>query len=130
MRAAIEADARPTKGGVWHEPKIGTSKTSSPARWTRDPVRLPERFGGLPSTRSTTPSTRGWRTAGNMPMIAKLVLPIVGAAAVLVLAVLAPQQLDGWGPGTGRWPRQVRHRLSQRRRRRASPNSGGRLVHR
>jgi hypothetical protein len=67
------------------------------------PDAAPERFvwAALDAV-ERTPQRGSWRIAlENMPMIAKLALPIVGAAAVLVIAVLTYQQLGGTGTGNG-----------------------------
>ena len=72
------------------------------ARWVDEgPDAAPERFvwAALDAVEHT-PQRGSWRIAlENMPMIAKLVVPIVGAAAVLVLAILAYQQFGGVGTG-------------------------------
>jgi hypothetical protein len=70
------------------------------------PDAAPERFvwAALDAV-ERTPQRGSWRIAlENMPMIAKLVVPIVGAAAVLVIAILAYQQLGGGGTGGGPSP--------------------------
>jgi hypothetical protein len=67
------------------------------------PDAAPERFvwAALEAVEHT-PQRGGWRIAlENMPMVAKLALPIVGAAAVLVLAIFAYQQFGGTGTGDG-----------------------------
>jgi hypothetical protein len=65
------------------------------------PDAAPERFvWAALDVVERTPQRGSWRIAlENMPMIAKLVVPIVGAAAVLVLAILAYQQFGGVGTG-------------------------------
>jgi len=72
------------------------------ARWVDEgPDAAPERFvwAALDAVEHT-PQRGSWRIAlENMPMIAKLVVPIVGAAAVLVLAILAYQQFGGVATG-------------------------------
>ena len=77
------------------------------ARWVDEgPDAAPERFvwAALDAVEHT-PQRGSWRIAlENMPMIAKLVVPIVGAAAVLVLAILAYQQFGGVGTGGGPSP--------------------------
>ena len=74
------------------------------ALWVDEgPDAAPERFvwAALDAVEHT-PQRGSWRVAlENMPMIAKLALPIVGAAAVLVIAVLAYQQFGGTGTGNG-----------------------------
>ena len=72
------------------------------ARWVDEgPDAAPERFvwAALDAV-ERTPQRGSWRIAlENLPMFAKLVVPIVGAAAVLVLAILAYQQFGGVGTG-------------------------------
>jgi hypothetical protein len=77
------------------------------ARWVDEgPDAAPERFvwAALDAVEHA-PQRGSWRIAlENMPMIAKLVVPIVGAATVLVIAILAYQQLGGGGTGGGPSP--------------------------
>ena len=72
------------------------------ARWVDEgPDAAPERFvwAALDEV-ERTPQRGSWRIAlENLPMFAKLVVPIVGAAAVLVLGILAYQQFGGVGTG-------------------------------
>jgi hypothetical protein len=72
------------------------------ARWVDEgPDAAPERFvwAALDEV-ERTPQRGSWRIAlENLPMFAKLAVPIVGAAAVLVLGILAYQQFGGVGTG-------------------------------
>ena len=73
-------------------------------KWVDEgPDAAPERFvwAALDVVERTPQRGRGRIALENMPMFAKLALPIVGAAAVLAIAVLAYQQLGGTGTGNG-----------------------------